>query len=281
MSGERITTMTANGGPPPAAASLYAGEVMHQRLRPFGHRFAYRVFSLVVDLDRLGEADALSRFFSVNGRNLVAFNEDDHAFAEGQSLRAMADRLFAESGLAERPARILLMCYPRVFGYVFNPISVYFAYDAEDRLVGLAYSVRNTFGERHLYVAPAEPGQMTDAGVRQERQKTLHVSPFIGMDARYHFRVLPPGRTIKLRIHETEAGEPLLAATFAGNGERLDDGSLLRNLARLPLMTFKVMAAIHWQALKIWMKGATFHKSPPPPEAVSFHDRASVLQPGE
>lgn len=280
MSGQRITTMTANGAPPVAAATLYAGEVMHQRLMPFGHRFAYRVFSLVIDLDRLDEADRQSRLFSVNRRNLVSFSEADHGIAAGETLRAMADRLFAEAGLAA-PARILLMCYPRILGYVFNPISVFFAYDAQDRPVGLIYSVRNTFGERHLYVAPIGSGEVSEAGIRQERDKRLHVSPFIGMEARYHFRVLPPGRAVRLRIHETQGGEPLLAATFVGTGAKLDDAGLAGALARLPLMTFKVMAAIHWEALKIWLKGATFHKSPPPQQPVSFHDRAAALEPGE
>ncbi len=272
---DRISTMAENGPPPAGAAWLYDGEVMHQRMKPFGHRFVYSVFSLVIDLDRLGEASRLSRFFSVNGRNLVSFREDDHTLVPGESLRAMADRMLKQAGLAARPSRILLLCYPRLLGYVFNPISVFFAYDAQDRLVGLIYSVRNTFGERHLYVAPILAGEMTAAGIRQERDKLFHVSPFIGMAARYHFRLMPPGKVVRLRIHETEAGEPLLAATFSGTGEAMSDGRLVGLLMRMPLMTIKVMAAIHWEALKIWWKGATFHKSPPPPQPVSFADRSA------
>lgn len=269
---DRITTMSANGPPPAAAATLYSGEVMHQRLRPFGHRFAYRVFSLLVDADRLDEADRLSPLFSVNRANLLSFHEKDQSERPGETVRAYADRLLAEAGLSQRAARVLLLCYPRVFGYVFNPISVHLAYDADDRLVALIYAVRNTFGQRHAYVALVEPGQITDAGVRQTRAKRFHVSPFISMDARYHFRFLPPGRAVRLRIHETENGQPLLSATFSGGARRLETRTIAFFLLRFPFLTWKIMVGIHWQALKLWLKGARFFGSPPPPRSASFHD---------
>ena len=277
----RITTMTENGGPPEAAIALYPGEVMHARMKPFSHRFTYRVFSLLIDLDRLAEAGRKSPFFAVNRPGLVSFHEADHAEIEGEGLRAMADRLLAQAGLREPAARILLLAYPRMLGYVFNPLSVFFAYDADGRLLAAIYRVRNTFGERHSYVARVEEGQLSEAGLRQERTKIFHVSPFIPLGARYHFRILPPGKAVRLRIHETEAGEPLLAATFVGEKKSFTTASLLAALARTPLMTWKVVYAIHWQALKIWLKGATFHTSPPPPEPVSFHDQEGAFRPGE
>ncbi len=124
--------------------------------------------------------------------------------AAGETVRHYVDRLLAAAGLPESPSRVLLLCYPRVFGYVFNPISVYFAYGRDGELAAMIYAVRNTFGERHTYVAPVRPGELGPAGVRQERTKVFHVSPFIDMGTRYHFRVLPPGKTVRLRIHETE-----------------------------------------------------------------------------
>ena len=279
MTRERISTMARNGPPPEAAGALYIGEVMHQRLRPFGHRLAYRVFSLLVDLDRLDELDRMSPLFSVDAANLVAFRQSDHV-AEG-SLRAHADRLLAQAGLDRPAARILLLCYPRIFGYVFNPISVYFAYGDAGALVALIYAVRNTFGEKHTYVARIEPGDMSDAGVRQTRRKLFHVSPFVGMDARYHFHVLPPGETVRLRINETEAGEPLLAASFAGSVAQLDSAALTACLLKIPLMTWKITAGIHWEALKLWLKGARFHRSPPAPAPASFRDSEASTPPGE
>ncbi|MDI6026788.1 DUF1365 domain-containing protein [Corticibacterium sp. UT-5YL-CI-8] len=276
---QRITTLQDNGPPPQAAGTLYPGEVMHARLKPFGHRFVYSVFSLLVDIDRLGELDRTSPLLSVNSSGIFSFWEKDHVERDDETVRGYADRLLTSAGL-ERPARVLLLCYPRLLGYTFNPISIYFAYDAEGALTALIYAVRNTFGERHSYVAPILPGDLTEAGVRQTRAKVFHVSPFIGMDARYHFRVMPPGETVKLRIHETEGGDPVLSATFAGTAKLLGTGNLLLCLLQFPLMTWKIMAGIHWEALKLWLKGAKFHKSPPPTATVS-HTDARCVEPGE
>lgn len=278
---DRISRMSDNGPPPEAAVTLYPGEVMHARLKPFGHRFAYRVFSLLVDLDRLAEAGCCSRLFSVNRPGLCSFHEADHVEKKGESARDHADRLLAAAGLREKAFRVLLLAYPRILGYVFNPISVYFAYRADDSLIAIIYSVRNTFGQRHIYVAPVRPGDVTDAGIRQERTKIFHVSPFIEMGTRYHFRILPPGKAVRLRIHETEAGEPLLSATFAGKAESLTTASLARCLLKIPLMTWKVMGGIHWEAAKLWKKGAAFRRSPPAPGIASFRDEAASVEPGE
>ena len=141
--------------------------------------------------------------------------------------------------------------------------------------------MRNTFGERHSYVAPIEPGELSEAGVRQRRTKIFHVSPFIDMGACYHFRVLPPGKVVRLRIHETEEGEPLLAATFAGDAKMLATPALATCLLKIPFMTWKIMAGIHWEALKLWLKGARFRTSPAPPKPVSYRDERAVQEPGE
>lgn len=270
----RITSMADNGPPPAAAGTLYPGKVMHQRLRPFGHRFSYSVFSLLVDADRLGELAGLARLLSVNRAGILSFNERDHVEEDGETLRQFADRLLARAGLERPAARVLLLAYPRVFGYVFNPLSTYFAYDAQDRLVAIIYAVRNTFGERHSYVAPVLPGESSAAGIRQTRTKIFHVSPFMDMGLRYHFRILPPGKAVRIRIHECAGNEPVLAATFNADAQRLTDASLARCLLKFPFMTLKVMAGIHWEALKLWLKGARFRTSPPPPETASYRDAA-------
>jgi DUF1365 family protein len=278
---ERVTTLLENGASPQTAGTLYVGEVMHQRLKPFGHRFSYGVFSLLVDLDRLDALDRMTPLLSVNRPNLVSFNESDHVERDGETVRAFADWLLEGAGLRQRAARILLLAYPRVCGYVFNPISVYFAYDADARLIALIYAVRNTFGQRHAYVAPIESADLSEAGVRQTRAKIFHVSPFISLDARYNFRVLPPGKVVRLRIHETEGGEPLLAATFAGAAKPLTSLALAGCLLKFPLLTWKIMAGIHWEALKLWLKGARVHKSPLPTRPASFGDEGKAVEPGE
>lgn len=263
---QRVTTLEQNGPPPLAAGVLYPGEVMHARLKPFGHRFVYRVFSLLIDIDRLAELGRMTWLLGVNRPGLASFHESDHVETPGETLRTFVDRLLADAGLGKPAARVLLLAYPRIFGYVFNPISVYFCYDDAGELIALIYAVRNTFGGRHSYVAPIMSGEIGPEGVRQTKAKLFHVSPFIGMEARYHFRILPPGRTVRLRVHETENGEPLLSATFAGSARQLATSNLAACLVKFPLMTLKIILGIHWEALKLWLKGARFHRSPETPK---------------
>ena len=241
--------------PPEAAASLYIGDVMHARLKPVGHRFSYRVMSLLIDLDRLAEADRQSPLFGINRAALYCFHEADHGKRDGSSLRGYVQRCAAERGIDLTGGRMLLLCYPRLLGYVFNPLSVYFCYRAGGELALLIYEVRNTFGEIHSYVLPLTPGEISAAGVRQQQDKLFYVSPFVEMAMRYHFRILPPGKRVQLRILETERSGPLLAATFNGSHRALNTKELSRAFCALPLVTIKIMAAIHWEALRLWLKG--------------------------
>jgi uncharacterized protein len=157
---------------------------------------------------------------------------------------------------------VLLLCYPRLLGYTFNPLSVYFCYRADGELALLIYEVRNTFGDIHAYVLPVKQGEWSDAGIRQSQEKLFYVSPFIEMAMRYHFRVSPPGEKVKLRILETDREGPLLAATFNGRRRPMNTANLLRCFLTLPLMTLKIMAAIHWEALRLWLKGARLAPRP-------------------
>jgi DUF1365 family protein len=247
----KAQTVTAD-----AAAALYFGDVMHARLKPMGHRFSYRVMSLLIDLDRLEEADRQSPLFAVNRGALYSFSESDHGERDGSSLRDYVQRRAAARGIDLTGGRMLLLCYPRLFGYTFNPLSAYFCYLASGELALIIYEVRNTFGDIHSYVLPVQPGEISQAGVRQQQDKLFYVSPFIEMAVRYHFRVSPPGHSVKLRILETDSEGPLLAATFSGRRRSLTTAALLRSLFSLPLVTFKIVAAIHWEALRLWLKGA-------------------------
>jgi uncharacterized protein len=245
-----------------AAAALYFGDVMHARLKPMGHRFNYRVMSLLIDLDRLDAADRQSRLFGVNRAALYSFNEADHGARDGSPLRAYVQRCGAANGIDLTGGRVLLLCYPRLLGYTFNPLSVYFCYRADRELALVIYEVRNTLGDIHAYVLPVEPGGISDAGIRQQQDKLFYVSPFIEMAMRYQFRVSPPGHTVKLRILETDRDGPLLAATFNGRRRALTTKTLLRSFFSLPLVTFKIVAAIHWEALRLWLKGARLRPRP-------------------
>jgi uncharacterized protein len=254
MQDRTTKVVTGNGGTD--AAALYFGEVMHARLKPVGHRFSYRVMSLLIDLDRLGDADRQSPLFGVNRAALYSFNEADHGERDRSSPRAYAQRCAAERDIDLTGGRVLLLCYPRLLGYTFNPLSVYFCYGADGGLALLIYEVRNTFGDIHSYPLAVKPDEVSDAGVRQQQDKLFYVSPFIEMAMRYHFRVSPPADDVKLRILETDREGPLLAATFHGRRRALATPALLRAFFALPLVTFKIVAAIHWQALRLWLKGA-------------------------
>ena len=247
---------TGTRGDTADAAALYFGDVMHARLKPVGHRFSYRVMSLLIDLDRLDAADRQSRLFGVNRAALYSFHEADHGMRDGSSLRAYVQLCAAGRGIDLTGGRVLLLCYPRLFGYTFNPLSAYFGYRADGELALVIYEVRNTFGDIHSYVLPVKPGDISDAGIRQAQDKLFYVSPFIEMAMRYHFRVSPPGHSVKLRILETDRDGPLLAATFHGRRRALTSAALLRSFFALPLVTLKIVAAIHWEALRLWRKGA-------------------------
>ncbi len=238
------------------AATLYLGDVMHARLKPKGHRFSYKVMSLLIDLDRLDAADKQSRLFGVNRAALYSFHESDHGERDGSSLRAYVQRSAAQHGIDLTGGKVQLLCYPRLFGYTFNPLSIYFCTRADGTLAMLIYEVRNTFGDIHSYALPVAPGEISEAGVRQEQDKLFYVSPFLDMAMRYHFRVTPPGTCVKLRILESDSEGPILAATFNGKRRRLTSAALARTFVALPLVTFKIMAAIHWEALRLWGKGA-------------------------
>ncbi|TPW26411.1 DUF1365 domain-containing protein [Pararhizobium mangrovi] len=263
---------------PPLA--LYSGKVMHARLKPVAHRFTYAVFSMVVDIDRLAEAGKSCRLLSVDRANVLSFHAADHVDGGHATLRAYVESLLNQAGLAGKARRVLLACYPRVLGYVFNPLSIYYAYDAEDRPIALIYAVRNTFGERHTYVCPIAEGEQTAAGIRQRCDKGFHVSPFVPMAMRYHFRIGEPAEALRWRILETDAQGPLLSATYSARRLPLNDRTVLGLLAHMPAMTWKVIAGIHIEAFRLWAKGARYIPRPDPPAPVSVH-RAGIRLDGD
>ena len=258
--------------PPTAPLTLYSGTVMHHRMRPKTHRFSYTVYSVLMDLDRQSEIGGMSPFLSHNRWNLFSVHDKDHGPADGSNLRDWADNMLDKAGLGVRAARILLLCYPRILGFVFNPLSVYYAYDSADRLIAVIYEVRNTFGERHAYVAKVEDGQLTPAGLRQGRDKLFFVSPFMDMAMRYTFNLKPPGESITIRILETDAKGPMLSATFHGEAKPVRSQTLFAEALRVPFLTMKVVAAIHYEALRLWLKGIKLKARPPAPVRFSLVD---------
>ncbi|MEM1278152.1 MAG: DUF1365 domain-containing protein [Pseudomonadota bacterium] len=260
-----------------AAACLYEGEVMHIRLTPFKHQFRYRVFTTLLDIDRLEETCKPLRFLGLDRFSLLAFHRRDHGPRDGTDLRPWVEAQLALHG-RPAPARVWLLSFPRLLGYAFNPLSVYYCEDAEGRLESVIYEVKNTFGDQHPYVlaAPAD----SDGAIRHQEAKDFFVSPFIGMDQTYAFTIRPPGEKLSLKIRQRDDDGPWLIATQTGYRKPLTDSQLLYSWLRHPLMTFKVFAAIHWQALKLAIKGARFtpYRGAYPHKAA---DQAATATPAE
>ena len=244
---------------------LYFGRVMHKRLRPFRHRLDYRVFSLYLDLDELPELSRRLRFFSHNRWNLFGFLDRDHGPRDGAALRPWIEGHLAEAGIDLEGGAVRLLCFPRLLGYVFNPLTIWFCYQRSGRLAAVLYEVRNTFGEKHGYLIPVGPAREPGAPILQSCDKGFYVSPFIGMDATYHFRLAEPNQRLAILIRQWAPEGELLIASQSGARRPLDDTTLLRAFFTYPLMTLKVIGAIHWQAVKLWCKGGTLVPRPPAP----------------
>ena len=243
--------------------ALYVGEVRHARYQPKKHRFAYRVFSALLNIDDIDSGTLGLKLFSINRFNLFSIRQRDHGAKDGSPLRPFIEGLLAEANIA-KPDEILILCYPRMLGFAFNPLTVYYCL-AGDIVTAMVYEVRNTFGDDHIYVVPLDDSS-NETPILHERDKLMHVSPFIGMQARYHFSTAKPDDTLRLVIRETQDGKPLLVASFYGRHKPLSDRALLRAFFTHPLMTVKVLVAIHYEAAKIFMKGVPFIKRPDPPQ---------------
>lgn len=240
-------------------SAIYEGTVMHRRMRPIGHQFSYRVFSLLLDLDELPLIAQRQRLLRIERPGIVSFKTADHGSRDGSALRPWAERELEAGGIGD-VARIELLCFPRLWGYVFNPLSVYFAYDEADRLQGVLYEVKNTFGGQHTYVLPATGTAMGEDGrIRHSARKTFYVSPFIDMAATYNFSLRAPGDELELVIRETDDSGPFFVASQTGRRRPLDDRHLTLCLLRNPTMTLKVIGGIHVEALRLWLKGAPYH----------------------
>ncbi len=238
---------------------LYSGDVVHRRLHPVRHELRYRVFNLFIDVDRLKDEGARLRLFSYNRFNLFSIFDRNHGPGDGTPVADHAWRLVRASAGGEAVTRIFMFCYPSVLGYVFNPLTVYYAFDAGDRLRLMIYEVNNTFGGRHSYVVP-----VGDA-LAQRADKHFFVSPFNAVEGHYDFRFSTPGERMALGIALTVDKTPVLNAYVSGERKPLTDAGLARSFLGVPFLTLKVIGAIHLQALKLWWKGLRLKRRPPAP----------------
>ena len=235
-------------------SAIYNGTVIHKRFKPKLHFFKYKVFSLLIDLSELDILDKKISFFSYNKLNLISFFDKDHGDRDGTSLVEWVKKNLRENKINEENINIKLLCYPRILGYVFNPLSVFYVYNNRKELISILYEVKNTFGEQHTYIF-----KVTNDNLLQHNcEKKFHVSPFIEMDCTYFFRILKPTEKISVIIDQYQTNEKILYASQDGKRTAFTSSELIKSYLRHPLMTFKIIVAIHFEAFKLWTKGIRF-----------------------
>ena len=244
-------------------SALYVGSVVHRRLRPKAHHLRYRVFSLLIDIDELPKLARALTLFSVGRFNLFSFYPRDHLAGGTGTLRAELEAILQGAGMAPDGGAIRLLTMPRVLSYGFNPLNIFFCHRPNGSLRAILYEVNNTFGQRHSYLFPIQEGER--GVMRHGCEKGFYVSPFLPVDLRYAFRIQAPGETYAISIKVSDADGLVLTASQSLRRRPLDDLGLLHVFFTHPLLTLKVIAGIHYEALLIWLKGVGLHDRPPPP----------------
>jgi uncharacterized protein len=242
------------------SSAIFVGDVMHRRLKPRRHRLRYRAYWLLLDLEDIDRLGRTLRLFSRNRFNLFAFYDRDYCERGGHDLRGEIVDAVRDAGVTLGSGRICVLTMPRVFGYVFNPLSTYFCYAEDGRLTAVVYEVHNTFGERHRYALAVGSEEGT---LNQRCPKRFYVSPFLDMELDYRFRVSPPGEQVRVAISAFDPAGLVLVAALSAERRELSDARLLRLFLSIPLLTLKVIVGIHWEALRIWLKGVRFRPRKP------------------
>ena len=235
---------------------IYKGFVTHRRFKPLRHYFSYKTFSILFDLNELEDLHKKISIFSFNGFNIFSFYNKDHGPRDGNDLTEWVKINLKKYNLNFNVSKIKLLCFPRVLGYAFNPLSIFYCYDG-NVLKAILYEVKNTFNEQHTYVFPVKN---TSKIITQQCNKKFYVSPFIGMDTFYNFRLTEPDKSIRILIKQMDKAEKVLVACQVGTRQIMSSKQLLVNFFTHPMMTFKIMISIHYEALCLWKKGAIFQK---------------------
>ena len=257
--------MPTDFSPTIATPQLCFGTVRHSRLRPVSNLFSYGVYFLRLPLRALGTSNLGGRFFSRNRFNLLSFHDSDHG--DGKlPLTQWIDQVLRDEGIADADGEIWLQAFPRVLGYVFNPVSFWFCHRQDGALRAIVCEVRNTFGEKHCYLL--DTGAAMPYGVELTARKVFHVSPFCAIEGGYRFRFMRTQRaqeqTVARIDHDDNSG-PLLLTSISGTAASLSTANTLRAFFSYPLMTVGVVIRIHFQALKLFIKRVPFFSKPLPP----------------
>ena len=236
---------------------IYNGEVTHTRFKPVRHFLKYKTFSLLVDLDEINYLDRSISIFSHNKFNVFSFYDKDHGERDGGDLKEWVLTNISKFNIKGKIDKIKLLCYPRIFGYVFNPLSIFFIYDTDSNPIAILYEVKNTFGEQHTYVFKIN---IKDQHISNNCKKKFYVSPFMDLESKYFFKVLIPKERLSVIIDQRDKEGKLLFASQDGERVKISSKNLLISYLKHPLMTLKIISAIHYEALKLWIKGVKLVK---------------------
>lgn len=246
-------------------SGLYVGTLRHRRFAPRAHAFTYPIFMALVDIDRLPALMRVSPFTAYNRFGWASVHDADHLSPGPGSLRKKLRADAVRAGFDLPDGQVLLLTHLRYLGYVFNPVSFYYCYDGDGRLRAVLAEVNNTYGGRQTYWLTTPRSRPESASVSFRTAKTLYVSPFLPADIDWTFQFSPPGESLRVHMAAVPASSPpLLDATLQLERRPWTSGAWLRTLLRFPLMTVSVIAAIHWQALRLYLKGVPVHPRPTP-----------------
>ena len=234
---------------------IYNGEVTHTRFKPVRHFLKYKTFSLLIDLNEINLLDKSIGIFSYNKFNIFSFYDKDHGDRDGGNLKDWVISNLKKFQINENITNIKILCYPRILGYVFNPLSIFYCYE-KDKLVAIFYEVKNTFNEQHTYIFKIKNNEE----IIQKCRKKFYVSPFMDMETFYNFKLLNPKDKLSVFIKQTDADGTILTATQTGDKKEFSFKQLAINFLKYPLMTIKIIGSIHYEALLLWKKGAIYRK---------------------
>ena len=234
---------------------IYNGEVNHTRFKPVKHFLNYKTFSLFIDLDEIEQLDKSISIFSHNKFNIFSFYNKDHGDRDGNCLKKWVISNLKKYKIEGNISKIKILCYPRIFGYVFNPLSIFYCYENE-KLKSIFYEVKNTFNEQHTYIFKIK----NNDEITQKCKKRFYVSPFMDMETYYNFKLINPNNKLSVFIKQTDSTGTILTATQTGDKKEFNFKQLIKNFFKYPLMTIKIISSIHYEALLLWKKGAIYRK---------------------
>ncbi|PPR37478.1 MAG: hypothetical protein CFH26_00721 [Alphaproteobacteria bacterium MarineAlpha6_Bin4] len=243
---------------------IYSGTLIHTRLKPKFHKFFYNIFYFFINIDNLDDLKKKYIFFSYNNFNIFSIYDKDHGYRNKKKIKEWIKEILKKININEKKTKVFLLSMPRIFGYAFNPLSIFFCYDLNGTLRSVIYEVKNTFGEQHCYVFKTNKNSKRDNKMFSHScKKNFHVSPFWGMDGIYNFKILNPRNRFYSSIIMKKKGKKIFQAILNCRYVKLGYKNLILILFKFPFLTIKVVLAIYFEALKIFIfKNANYFKKP-------------------